>query len=373
MSEAYIVGVGLTKFGRHPDRTVESLAAEAVRTALADADVEWRGVQQFYGAHVNQGVAAGQRVVKEIGPSGIPVLNVENCSAAASTAVREAALAVRAGAYDLVVVAGFEKMAKGLLLNVDANADAEVTMGLGVLPVRFSLMGKKHMEQYGTTIEQFAQVSVKNHEHAVHNPHAQYPTEVTLSQVLSSRMVCDPITVLQCSPTSDGAAAAVVCSDNWLRRHPRPGAVRIVGSALTSDKVEQATNLYTLEHVARAASELYERTGIGPEALDVVELHDCFSVAEILGYEALQLCPVGEGGRLLDEGETRIGGRIPVNTSGGLLAKGHPLGATGIGQLAELVTQLRGAAGARQVDGARIALASNMGMWSSCVTMLART
>lgn len=370
MEKVHIVGIGLTKFGRFPDRSIESLAVEAISAALKDAAISWGDVELMYAAHVNQGVAAGQRVIKEIGPSGIPVVNVENCSAAASTALREAGNAIKAGAADLVVVVGFEKMAHGLLLNVIPEGDPDVAMGLTVLPMRFSLMGMKHMQRYGTTLEQFAQVSVKNHDHAVHNPKAQFPKAVTQEQVLASKMICDPITVLQCSPTTDGAAAAVLCSDVWLKKHGSSRAVQIVGSALTSDRLEQAHNEFTLDHVKRAASKLYEMTGTGPEDLDVVETHDCFTVAEILAYEALGLCKEGDGGRMIETGETRIGGRIPVNTSGGLLAKGHPLGATGLGQVAELVMQLRGEAGKRQVEGARVGLASNMGMWSSCVTML---
>jgi len=370
MSNAYIVGIGLTRFGRHPDRTVESLAAEAVFEAIRDAGVDWREVQQFYGAHVNQGVAAGQRVIKEIGPSGIPVLNVENCSAAGSTAVREASLAVRSGEFDLVVVAGFEKMQHGVLLNVHPEDSPEVAMGTTVLPMRFALMGMKHMQRYGTTLEQFARVAVKAHDHAAHNPKAQYPKPMSLEQVLGSRMICDPITVYQCSPTTDGAAAVVVCSEAWLQRHGRGRAVRLLASGLVSDVDEQAHNVFDLEMVGRNVRGVYERAGLGPKDLDLVETHDCFTVAEVLAYEELGLCAEGEGGRLVDEGATRIGGRIPVNPSGGLLAKGHPLGATGLGQLAEVVTQLRGEAGARQVEGARVGLTSNMGMWSSCIHIL---
>ncbi|HVB47732.1 MAG TPA: hypothetical protein VNF69_05010, partial [Burkholderiales bacterium] len=224
MSHAYIIGAGITKFAHHEDRSVESLAAEAIVMALADAGIGWGRVEQLYAAHVKQGVAAGQRVIKQVGPSGIPVLNVENCAAAGSSAVREASLAVRAGEFDVVVVAGFEKMEPGLL-SVFPAADPRVVMGMTVLPMRFALMGAKHMHEYGTTIEQFARISVKNHEHAVHNPNAQYPKCVSLQQVLESRMICDPITVLQCSPTSDGAAAVVICSESFLRKH---GAGRAV-------------------------------------------------------------------------------------------------------------------------------------------------
>ncbi len=371
MSNAYVIGVGLTKFGRHPDRSIESLAAEAIVAACKDAGIEWRQVQQMYAAHVNQGVAAGQRVIREVGPSGIPVLNVENCSAAASTAIREASLAVRSGEMDLVIVSGFEKMAHGVLLNVIPEDSPDVIKGATVLPMRFALMGQKHMAKYGTTLEQFAGVTVKNRAHALHNKNAQFQKEVTLEQVLSSRMICDPITLFQCSPTTDGAGAALICSEKFVNQHGRDRAVQLLASGLTSDVDEQAHNIYDLEMVRNNVKGVYERAGIGPQDLSLVETHDCFSVAEIMAYEKLGLCADGEGGRLLDSGETKIGGRIPVNPSGGLLAKGHPLGATGVGQIAEVVTQLRGEAGARQVEGARLGLTSNMGMWSSCIHVLA--
>lgn len=370
MHDAYVIGVGLTKFGRHPDRSVESLGAEAIIRAVKDADINWRDVQQLYGCHVNQGVAAGQRVIKEVGPSGIPVLNVENCSAAASTAIREASLAVRSGEMDVVVVCGFEKMAHGVLLNVIPEDSPEVATGATVLPMRFALMAQKHCDEFGTTEEQLADISVKNRRHAVHNPNAQYQKEVTRSEVLGSRKIADPITLFQCSPTTDGAAAVVLCNERYLKKRGRNRAVRLLASGLVSDIEEQAYNIYDMNMVSNNVAGVYERAGLGPKDLDVVETHDCFSVAEILAYEKLGLCPQGEGGRLLDEGATTIGGRIPVNPSGGLIGKGHPLGATGAGQVAEIVTQLRGEAGARQVEGARVGLTSNMGMWSSCIHVL---
>ena len=371
MNNAYIIGLGITKFDRYPDRAVESIAAEAIQQTLADAGIGWGEVQQFYAAHVKQGVAAGQRIAKQVGPSGLPVLNVENCASAGATAIREASLAIRAGEYDLVAVAGFEKMDPGLLA-VYPDDDPRTVMGLTVLPMRFSLMGMKHMHEYGTTLEQFAQVSVKNHDHAIHNPIAQFPRAVTVEQVMNSRMICDPITVLQCSPTSDGAAAVIMCSDNFLKKHGRSRAVRVVSSALTSDIDEQTRNMHTLEIMERAAKEAYERAGLGPKDLDVVETHDCFTVSELIAYEVLGLCPKGEGGRMIDERETWIGGKIPVNPSGGLLARGHPLGATGVAQIAEIAIQLRGEAGPRQVQRARVGLAANTGMWSCCVTVLDR-
>ena len=369
MNKAYVIGVGLTNFGRYDATPVEELARDACFTALDDAGVEWKEVQALYAAHVNQGVAAGQRVIREVGPSGIAVLNVENCSAAASTAVREATIAISAGVYDLVVVVGFEKMNHGVLLNVHPSDSPETLMGMTVLPMRFALMARRHMAEFGTTIEEFALVSVKNHHHAVNNPKAQFPKPVTLEEVLGSRMICDPITLLQCSPNSDGAAAAVISSERYLRRHGGR-AVQLVSSGLTSDISEQAFNQFDLEMVGRAARQAYEGAGLGPGDLDVIELHDCFSVAEILEYEALGLCKAGEGGRLISEGVTELGGRLPVNTDGGLLAKGHPLGATGLGMIAEIVSQLRGEAGPRQVPGARVGLTCNIGMWSACVHVL---
>jgi acetyl-CoA acetyltransferase len=370
MSNAYVIGAGMTKFGRYPDRSVEALAVEAIMEALSDAGLEWRAVQQMYAAHVQQGVAAGQRILKEIGPTGIPVLNVENCAAAGATAIREASHAIRAGAYDVIVVVGFEKMQPGVLLNVTPESDPNVVMGMTVLPMRYSLMAMSHMAQYGTTVEQFAEISVKNHDHAVHNRYAQHPKPLSLEQVLSSRMICDPITVLQCSPVSDGAAAVVMCSESFLARHGRGREVQIRASSLKSDIDLPARNLHTADLIQRTAEEAYERAGLGPGDMDVVEVHDCFSVAELLSYEALGLCAPGEGGRMVDEGATRIDGRIPVNPSGGLLARGHPLGATGVAQVVEIVSQLRGEAEQRQVDKPRVGLAYNAGIMSACVTIL---
>lgn len=370
MSDCHVIGAGMTRFGRHSERSIESLAAESIMHALKDAEIAWRDVQQLYAAHVQQGVAAGQRVLKEIGPSGIPVVNVENCSAAGSTAVREACFAIRAGEYDVVVIVGFEKMEPGLLLNVTPETDPTVVMGMTVLPMRYSLMASEHMAEFGTTAEQFAEISVKNHAHAVENPYAQYPKPLSLEQVMSSRMICDPITVLQCSPVTDGAAAVVLCSDAYIARHGRSRAVKVAASALTSDTDVLTSSRHTVDLIERAAREAYDRAAVGPSDLDVVEIHDCFTVAELVGYEALGLCARGEGGRLVDEGATRIGGRIPVNTGGGLLARGHPLGATGIAQIVEVVTQLRGEAGRRQVEDANVGLTYNAGVMSCCVTVL---
>ena len=371
MNRAYIAGVGQTRFGRFPDRSCEDLACDAVLDALADAGIGWPDVQQFYAAHVGQGAAAGQRVLRQIGPSGIPVLNVENCGAAGATAVREAALAVRAGEVDEVCVAGFEKMRHDEFTNLHPRDGFDTLLGSAVPAARFALMAMEHMQAHGTTAEQFAAVAVKARRHAQHNPRAQLRRPVTIEEVLASGMVCDPLTEMQCAPTSDGAAAVVVCSDSYLRRRGFQRAVALVASGLVSDIDEQAHNVPDLEMVGRNVRALYERAGVGPEDLDVVEVHDGVTVAELLCYEQLGLCPVGEAGRLIADGTTALGGRVPVNPSGGLLAQGHPLGATGLGQLVEVVTQLRGEAGPRQVDGARLGLTCNTGLWSNCIHVLA--
>jgi acetyl-CoA acetyltransferase len=323
-----------------------------------------------YAAHVLQGVAAGQRMMRDLGPTGIPVLNIENCSAAGSTAIREAAIALSAEEHDVVVVVGFEKMQPGLLLNVTPEGDQSVEMGLSVLPLRYALMASEHMAKFGSRPDHFAKVSVKNRRHAAHNPYAQYRESLTLEEVLSSTMISDPITKLQCSPVTDGAAAVVMCSGRFLRKISGSRAVRIVGEGLVSDIDLPKSNRHTTDLISRAATTAYERAGLGPDDVDVAEVHDCFSVAEIVSYEALGFCAPGEGGRLIDSGDTEIGGRMPVNTSGGLLSRGHPLGATGVAQVCELAMQLRGEAGRRQVRKPSVGLAYNAGVMSACVTLL---
>lgn len=367
-----IIGIGMTKFGRYPDRSVESIAAEAICRALEDAGIGWGDVQQVYSAHVQQGVAAGQRIMREMGATGVPVLNVENCSAAGSTAVREAVNALRVGAHDVILVVGFEKMQPGLLLNVTPSDDPQVAMGLTVLPMRYSLLAIQHMATYGSKPEHFAEISVKNHSHAVHNPYAQYPKPMSLEEVMQSRMICDPITKLQCSPVTDGATAVVMASERFVAKHGRDRAVRILASGLTSDRDLAVKNLHTTDVIERAAAAAYEAAGVGPEDIDTAEVHDCFTVAELVSYEALGFCPKGEGARLVEERSTWLGGKLPVNPGGGLLARGHPLGATGLAQMAEVVTQLRGEARGRQVDDAQVGLTYNAGVMSACVTILGR-
>lgn len=358
---AAIVGAGMIRFGKFPDRYIEDMGAEACLRALEHASMGHKEVQAAYVGNVAQPPNVGQRILDEIGLSGIPTFNHENACGSSSAAFRDAFVAVSSGLYDRVLVIGAEHMSRRIkgLISIEDGTNIQFDMGL-VMPSVFALMGMRHMAEYGTTREQFGRISVKNHRHGALNPYAQYQKELTLEEVLHSPMIADPITLLQCTPIGDGASALVLTSDQEAGRYTtKPVFVR--ASVFAAGKYKKGTGAATIESCVRAARQAYETAGIGPEDLDVIELHDCFTVHELIATEDLGLCPKGEGGRLVDEGATALGGRIPVNPSGGLLSKGHPLGATGAAQIVELVWQLRGECGKRQVPGARVALAHNGG------------
>jgi acetyl-CoA acetyltransferase len=314
----------------------------------------------------------GQRTLQLIGQTGIPVVNCTNACATGATAFREAWIAIKAGLYDTVLSVGVEKMAPGMIVKKKVGNEplpAEGLIGSETMPAVFSAVGLEHARKYGTTLEQFAKVSVKNHHHSTFNPKSMYQKETPLEEVLNAEMIAYPNTKLMCSVNVDGAAAAVLMSERRARASGLMGrAVRVRASALASDawslrnQVMQDVNTVSRQ----AAQSAYEMAGLGPQDLDLVELHDCFATAEIVHYENLGLCAEGEGGHLIDSGATALGGRIPVNVSGGLLSKGHPLGATGIANLYEVATHLRGTAGARQVEGARIGLTHVVGLGSAC-------
>ena len=365
MAQVNIIGVGMTQLGKHLDRSLRDLGREACRAAMTDAGVSPNEIQAGYcgnalGSAIQGETGVGQNAFWEVGISGVPIINVENACATGSTAVHLAWQAVAAGVYDLVMVVGVEKavMPKGTMLNVGAG-ELETQLG-DVFPGYFAMIAQQHMQKYGTTKEQIAQVSVKNHRHGALNPYAQFRKEFTVEEVLNSPMIADPLTLFSCCPNSDGAAALVLAGDKAARRLGKAG-VRLAASALTTGTYDNKRDLTFWEAEERAARQAYDQAGIGPADLDVVEVHDAFTICEIAHYEGLGLCPRGEGGRLIDEGATALGGRIPVNPSGGLLSKGHPVGASGVAQIVELVWHLRGQAGERQVPGARTALAQIMG------------
>jgi acetyl-CoA acetyltransferase len=364
MSDVYIVGIDMIRFGRFPERTVPGLAAEAALMALDDAGLSIKDMQALYCGNLGQASGmVGQRMLAEIGQTGIPVTNVANACATGATAFRDAWMAVKAGVYDVVLAVGVEQMGKGLL-GGGGGVSTEGLIGSGTMPAMFSHIGMEHARKYGTTFEQFAKVSVKNHFHSTMNPKSMYQKETPLAEVMGAEMIAWPNTKLMCSVNVDGSAAAVLVSEAKMKQLGLAGrAVRVRASQMSSNPFEERQlAMPDFSGATRiAAKRAYESAGVGPQDLDLVELHDCFATAELVHYENLGLCADGDAGRLIDDGETQLGGRIPVNVSGGLLSKGHPLGATGIANLYEVATHLRGAAGKRQVEGARLGLTHVVG------------
>ena len=360
MREAFVIGSGMIPFGRYPNLLLEDFAGKAVTEAIADSGVSRQQIGMAVFSSSNGGRVAGQRVLRELSLTGMPIINVENACAGGGTSLHVGWMSVASGAHDVVLVVGMEKMEKGL---IPANP-GEYESFLGkTLPAKYALRASKHMQRYGLTKEQLAMVSVKNHRAGALNPYAHYQEEVTLEQVLQSRAVADPLTLLQCCPTTDGAAALIIASAEVARSlDVKP--VRIAASVLKSGiyrnpaKGQSASDDDLAERAGVAA---YEMAGMAPSDVDVAEVHDAFTIGEILAYENLGLCARGEGGRLVEEGVTSLGGRLPVNPSGGRLSLGHPLGATGVAQVVELSRQLQGRCGDRQAEGAKTALAHVQG------------
>ena len=358
MADVWITGVGMTKFGKHPDRTAADLGADAVLEAIADSGLDPRRIEAAYCGHVFQGMVTGQRVLANTGLAGIPLVNVEDACSSGAVAIREAMLAILAGACDIVLAFGVEHLTgkfRGALR--PDEEDLEGAVGL-TMPAIYAMRARRHMAEFGTTRRQIAIVSVKNKRNASQNPLAQIRTPVTLDEVLGSRPIADPLCLQDCSPVSDGGAAVVLCSDRTARQSGPGRAMRLAASALRTGVVEVEPGSMAFEPLTRqTAWDAYERAGLGPDEIDLAEVHDCFSIAEILRVEGLGLYAPGTYPAALERGEADIGGRRPVNPSGGLLGKGHPLGATGVAQVVEIVRQLRGEAGPRQVEDARVGLA----------------
>ena len=365
MSDVYIVGVDMIRFGRYPERTVPSLAAEAALLALDDAGLNIGQMQALYCGNLGEaGGMVGQRVLAEIGQTGIPVVNVANACATGATAFRDAWMTIKAGVYDLVLAVGVEQMGKGLLGGGRGGVSTEGVLGSGTMPTMFAEIGMEHSRKYGTTFAQFAQVSVKNHHHSTMNAKSMYRIETPLEQVMNAEMISYPNTKLMCSVNVDGSAAAVLASEAMVKRLGLMGrAVKVRASMMSSNPFEERQLAMPDFSAATrlAAKNAYEAAGVGPEDINLVELHDCFATAELVHYENLFLCKDGEAGRMIDSGATALGGKVPVNVSGGLLSKGHPLGATGIANIYEVCTHLRGEAGQRQVEGARFGLTHVVG------------
>ena len=392
--KSFVVGVGMTKFEKpfSKEWTYLDMVKEAGTLALRDAGIAFEEVEQACAGYVYGDSTAGQRAIYGLGLTGIPIYNLNNNCATGSTALLLAKRLVEGGAANCVLAVGWEKMQRGSL-GTDANLE-DATLPLyrhvhrifelrgreqaPLAPQMFGGAGREHMEKHGTTAEQFAKVAVKNHRHSVHNPYSQFQTEFTLEQVCAAPIVYPPLTRLQCCPTSDGAAAAVIASEAFIREHTLESqAVEILGMAMSTDLPtsfgeHSAIKVVGFDMTRNAARQVFEQSGFGPEDVDVIELHDCFSTNELLTYEALGLCAEGKGGELIDSGAVTYGGRWVINPSGGLISKGHPLGATGIAQCSELVWQLRGKAERRQVEGAKLALQHNLGLGGAAVVAMYR-
>jgi acetyl-CoA acetyltransferase len=407
MERAVIAGVGMTRFGKHMETGLKALGREALETALSDACVDRKQIEAAWVGNAMAGLVTGQEcirgqvVLRSANMGEIPVINVENACASAATALNQACAMVQAGLYDCVLALGVEKLyhpdkrrsfqaigsavdteelakiMEGLKKAAEAEGASSASSGAGEKRSMFmdfyAGMARRHMQKYGSTARQFAMVAAKNSYHGSLNPKAQFQKALTVEEVLAEPMIAEPLTRAMCSPIGDGAAAAVVVSERRARelgvRRPVTVAASVLRSGWDHGPDEEGT-------VERCAREAFEKAGIGVGDVDVMELHDASAPAELMYYEELGLCGPGDGGKLVEEGATRLGGRIPVNTSGGLLRKGHPVGATGLAQITELTEQLRGQAERRQVEGARVALAQNGGgqigadAAAMCVTIL---
>jgi acetyl-CoA acyltransferase len=386
-NRTFVIGVGMTKFdkpgtkeGDYPD-----WAKEAGEKALADAGIPYDTVEQAYAGYCYGDSTCGQRAVYGLGVTGIPVLNVNNNCSTGSSALYLARQAVKGGIADCVLAVGFEKMEKGSLgvkYTDRTNPMDKHAMAMFAVrepeqsppaPQMFGNAGREHMEKYGSQPDHYAWIGWKNHKHSVNNPYAQFQDEYSMDDIRAAKVIHEPLTKLQCSPTSDGSAAAVVASERFVEEHGLwDQAVEIAGQAMVTDMSStfdegSCIKIVGYDMSKEAANRAYDEAGVGPEDVDVIELHDCFSANELITYEALGLAEEGKGHELVDSEDTTYGGRWVVNPSGGLISKGHPLGATGLAQCSELTWQLRGTADRRQVEGAKVALQHNIGLGGAAV------
>jgi acetyl-CoA acyltransferase len=389
-TQVWVAGVGMTAFGVRPEASVKDLTRDAVTEALSDAGAELGDVEAAYFGNTCQGVlegqvvVAGQMALRSMGFERIPVVNVENACATGATALHQAVLHVRSGAGDVVLAVGAEKLnigdeQKSLSVfdgGVDVNDLAGVRSVLtelgGEIPDSgrphsmfmdiYAALARAHMDAFGTTQRQLALIAEKNHAHAVHNPLAHFRKEMSATEILAARPVAGPLTVPMCAPLTDGAAAVVVCNSAGLRRLGARRPVRVLATVVRTGTV-RPLSAWDRSVSRLAAQDAYEQAGVGPDDVSVAEVHDASAFGELLQTELLGFCEIGSGGKLAESGATRLGGLLPVNPSGGLESKGHPMGASGLAQIYELAHQLRGNCGVRQVPDARIALAENGGGW----------
>ena len=384
-----VAGVGMIKFAKPgASDSYDQMGAAAIRDALADAGLSYDDIQQAYAGYVYGDSTCGQKALYQVGMTGIPVVNVNNNCSTGSTALFLARQAIEHGVADCVLAVGFEQMQPGALASHwtdrptpfdDFDAETDALVGNGQMPLAlryFGGAGKSHMEKHGTTLNDFAKIRAKASRHAVNNPLALFNTEVTEDQVMDAPVMWEGVmTRLMACPPTCGGAAAILCSEDFARKHNIPTTVTIKAQAMTTDfastfEAHDMMQVVGYDMTAEAAKQVQEQSGIGIEDVDVVELHDCFAHNELITYEGLGLCPEGGAQQFIADGDNTYGGRFVTNPSGGLLSKGHPLGATGLAQCFELTHQLRGTAERRQVEGAKTALQHNLGLGGACVVTL---
>ena len=378
MRETVIAGIGIVPFGVYDGTPHYVLATAAIRSALKDSGFEWRDIQAAFCGSVYQGTGSGHQALREIGLMGMPVINNENACSSSAVSLRSAYQAVAAGIYDIVIAVGFEKMPRGPIAST-AFRDWQLKMGMNIQPGNYALETVEYMHQYGVSIDDISRVTIKNRKNASMNPNARFRTAVDMETINASRIIASPLRLYHCAPIADGAACAIVCTKEKAKELSR--CVTVAASQLLSCEHGQQDMTNGMpasvkhkpkEHcIAKCARLAYEAAGIGPEDINVAQVYDSMAPAELWHAELLGFCGYGEAPRLLREGHFDIGGKLPTNTDGGLMGRGHPLGATGMAQICEIVAQLRGEAGPRQVEKARIGLTHAMGAGpNTCITIL---
>lgn len=388
--KVFVIGVGMTKFEKPGSRDWDypDMVKEAGEMALADAGISYDEIEQACVGYCYGDSTCGQRAVYGLGLTGIPIYNVNNNCSTGSTALFMAKQFIEGGIADCVLATGFEKMEKGSLgakytdrinpmdKHMQVMIDLRGFAPAPPAPQMFGNAGREHMDKYGTTADQFAKIGEKNHRHSVNNPYAQFQDLYTLEDIKAAKMIYEPLTRLQCSPTSDGSGAAILASEDFVKSHGLEAqAVEIAGMAMTTDYSSSFDDKSMIKMIGydmaeKAAQQVYEQSGLGIEDVDIIELHDCFSCNELITYEALGMAEEGKGGELIDSGAVTFGGKWVVNPSGGLISKGHPLGATGLAQCSEISWQLRGKADKRQVEGAKVGLQHNLGLGGAAVVTM---
>lgn len=377
--EIVIIGCGMHKFGRFPDKPYADIGRDAIKMALQDAGIGWKDIQAAYCSTMYLPATSGTRIMRPLGATGIPICDVEAACASGGVAMRQAMIGLEAGAYDIVLVLGIEKMPRGFMDPLMLYERWQIEMGMSTNPSYWAMRARRHMYDHGTTEMHIAKVAYKSHKYSVHNPYAMYRKEFTLEEILNSKLVCDPIRLLEICAPNEGAAAVIMCTKETAKQLARKAitvaacthTITLYSADFRVPLDSTSANVLNPGPTEETSRKAYERAGIGPKDIDLFEVQDTDCFCEIEIYEELGLCPLGDAGKLIDEGTTKIGGKYPVNVSGGLVCKGEPVGASHLGQVVEIVWQLRGQAGKRQIPGAKVGLAHVLGSGGNCaVTIL---